>query len=269
MDDDMDVEEVAEETVSIDPTLKEALDNNGNFITGNHGCIGCGELLALKIALHAVGKCVVVHSSGEIALLAKYPNSYVSVPFVGAGRNAAPLAAAVAKGVSETVVAYAGDGATREHMNDLMETARSKANVIYICYNNQSSDVYSESVAKILSRYADYAATASISHATDYIKKLKKAASLPGVKYIEVLAPCPDKWGFDTSLTVEVARTAVESRAWPLYEITSGKTEINSMPTTMSTENYFSMQRRFASADPADIEEAKARISKTWKSLQQ
>ena len=126
MDDDMDVEEVAEETVSIDPTLKEALDNNGNFITGNHGCIGCGELLALKITLHAVGKCVVVHSSGEIALLAKYPNSYVSVPFVGAGRNAAPLAAAVAKGFSETVVAYAGDGATREHMNDLMETARSK-----------------------------------------------------------------------------------------------------------------------------------------------
>ena len=265
----MDVEEVAEEKVSIDPILKETLESGKTFITGNHGCIGCGELLALKIALHAAGKCIVVHSSGEIALLAKYPNSYVSVPFVSAGRNAVAVARAIAKSASEPVVAYAGDGATAEHMESLVDAIRSKSNIVCLCYNNQSAGVYSESLAKVVSRYADYAATASISHPSDFIKKMKKALALPGTKYIEVLAPCPDKWGFDTSLTVEVARTAVESKAWPLYEVTSGRTEINSLPTSVAVDNYFSVQRRFANADPAEIDEAKARIAKIWKSLQQ
>lgn len=265
----MEIEEVAEEKVSIDPILKEILENGKTFITGNHGCIGCGELLALKIALHAVGKGIVVHSSGEIALLAKYPNSYVSVPFVGAGRNAAAVARAISKNTSDLVIVYAGDGATTEHLESIMDAVRSKSNIIYVCYNNQSTGIYSESLARVISRYADYAATASISHPSDFIKKMKKAVSLSGTKYIEVLTPCPDKWGFDTSLSVEIARTAVESKAWPLYEVTSGKTEINSLPTSVAVENYFSIQRRFASADPAEIEEAKTRISKIWKSLQQ
>lgn len=258
----MTVEEAASENVEIDPLLKE-LNEKENLITGNHGCAGCGELLALKIALQALGRRVVVHTGRDIALLAKYPDSHIQVPFVFAGHDAAPAAAEIAK--TQPVLAFSGDGAMLKNMGSLIRAAGS--DFTFISYNNQSSSLYRESVAHALSRFLPYAATASVSHISDYVKKLRNASAMKGLKFIDVLSPCPEKWGFDSSLTMETARAAVESRAWPLYEVVDGKVRVTSLPTGSTADNYFAMQKRFRNVPTPVMDEIKSRITSNWKNI--
>lgn len=267
MDEDMDIEEIAEENVNVDASVKDVIDNNESLVTGNHGCIGCGELLGLKIALQTLGKCIVVHSGGEMALLGKYPNSYVHVPFVSAGNDAATLASSISKNTEAHVVAYSGDGATRENFSSLIRAAESGRNFTFICYNNQSYSLFTESLALMLSQKISFAATASVSHPGDFIKKLCKASGMPGTKYIEVLTPCPRKWGFDSSLTMDVARIAVESKAWPLYEVVNGKIEMSSLPTSVALTSYFSSQERFSGVDENVLQKIENQVNRIWKSL--
>ncbi len=262
MDEDMTVEETASGDVEIDTVLKELAEKE-NSIAGNHGCIGCGELLALKIALQALGKRVVVHTGSEIALLARYPDSHVHVPFVFAGHDAAPAAAEIAK--TQPVLAFSGDGAALKNMGSILKAASS--DFIFISYNNQSSSLYRESIAHALSRFLPYTATASVSHVSDYVKKLRNASAIKGLKFIDVLSPCPEKWGFDPSLTAETARAAVEGKAWPLYEAVDGRIRVTSLPTGSKVDNYFAMQKRFRDVPTPVLEEIKSRIASNWKSI--
>jgi len=65
-----------------------------------------------------------------------------------------------------------------------------------------------------------YVATASIAYPADFKNKVKKALSVDGPSFIHVFAPCPTGWRFGTEQTVELARLAVETGVFVLYEIT-------------------------------------------------
>jgi pyruvate ferredoxin oxidoreductase beta subunit len=265
MDEEADFDEVIiEEEVKIDSTLKEVVDSNKHPIKGNYGCIGCGELLGLKIALQTLEKPIVVHSSGKIGRLSKYPDSYVDAPFVSTGRDATPLATSIAENNDNTVIVYSGDGATRENIGSILQAASERANMTYICYNNQSNSTYEGSIAQMLSKKLQYAATASISHPEDYIRKLKKASETVGTTFIEILTPCPETWGFDTSLTIEIARMAVQSKAWPLYEVIKGVPKLNSLPTTTPLEDFFVMHTKFSDVSEEEMKLIKNSIVRAW-----
>lgn len=91
-----------------------------------------------------------------------------------------------------------------------------------------------------------YVATAIISHPLDFARKIKKAAEIDGPAYIHVLAPCPTGWRFDSSKTVEVARLAVLTGMWILYEIEGEEFRVTvSVPRRRPVEDYLLPQGRF------------------------
>jgi pyruvate/2-oxoacid:ferredoxin oxidoreductase beta subunit len=90
-----------------------------------------------------------------------------------------------------------------------------------------------------------YVATASAGFGPDLQRKVKKAFSLKGSKYIQVHVPCPLGWRYETNQLAEVAKLAVETGLYPLIEyengVLSGKRQITPKPV----EEYLKTQGRF------------------------
>ena len=68
-----------------------------------------------------------------------------------------------------------------------------------------------------------YLAQASVGNLADLEKKARKALEIEGPTFLLVLQPCTQVWKYPTSQYVNVAKLAVETNFWPLYEIEDGK----------------------------------------------
>ena len=91
-----------------------------------------------------------------------------------------------------------------------------------------------------------YVATATVDDFRDLQKKVKKALSIEGPKYIHILAPCPLGWGHPGELTVEVCRLAKDTGLFPVFEIVNGKvTNVRRIPVKVPVEEYLKVQGRF------------------------
>lgn len=100
--------------------------------------------------------------------------------------------------------------------------------------------------AIIAAHGSPYVATTSIGYPRDMMRKVKKATEIAGPTYIHALAPCTTGWGFDTSKTLEVARLAVETCLWPMYEMESGEiTQVRKIKDPRPVEEYLRTQKRF------------------------
>lgn len=110
-----------------------------------------------------------------------------------------------------------------------------------------------------------YAATASISNIMDLSNKLKTALeySEEGPTFLHVLAPCPPGWRYPEERTVEVARLAVETGYFPLWEYDHEKVRLNPPTSTIAADpkrrkplkEFLKLQGRFAHLTDAEIEE--------------
>ena len=96
----------------------------------------------------------------------------------------------------------------------------------------------------------EYAATASVAYPLDFVRKVKRAVDIKGPAFVHCIQPCTRGWRFDTSMSIQVARLAVESRFFPLYEIEWGhKFTINHPDTKVSKipiEEYLKHQGRLS-----------------------
>jgi pyruvate ferredoxin oxidoreductase beta subunit len=91
-----------------------------------------------------------------------------------------------------------------------------------------------------------YVATTSIGFPRDMIRKVKKATEVMGPTYIHAHAPCTTGWGFDTSKTLEIAKLAVETCLWPMYEMENGEiTQVRKIKNPRPVEEYLRVQKRF------------------------
>ena len=61
-----------------------------------------------------------------------------------------------------------------------------------------------------------YAATASIGHLDDMIRKVEKAKAMRGFRIITLLVQCLDGWGLPDDGGLRATRCAVECGAFPL-----------------------------------------------------
>ena len=68
-----------------------------------------------------------------------------------------------------------------------------------------------------------YAATATAAHLPDLVRKVEKAKAMRGFRIITILIPCIDGWGLPDDGGLKAARHAVESGAFPLYEVEDGR----------------------------------------------
>ena len=177
-----------------------------------------------------------------------------------------------------TVIAQGGDGATVDiGFGCLSGMFERNDDVLYLCYDNEAymntgiqrsgatppfartntTQAVGEhpgnpigngkNVPRIaLAHGIPYVATASVADLHDLERKVTKAIGVRGARYIHVHVPCPLGWGSDPAHTMKVARLAVESGLFPLFEAEFGKV-ICSTPIRrkVPVERYLELQTRF------------------------
>jgi pyruvate ferredoxin oxidoreductase beta subunit/oxalate oxidoreductase subunit beta len=106
-----------------------------------------------------------------------------------------------------------------------------------------------------------YVATASIAYPVDLINKVRKALNVVGPTFMHIHSPCPKGWGFDADKTVEVARMAIETGMWNVYEWENGQYRYQFRPKKYKpVREYLKLQQRFAHLSDAHIAKLQAFI---------
>ena len=272
---------------------------------GHLACPGCGASLAMRLALKALGErtMVVVPACCWSIIAGPYPTSAVDVPlfhtaFETAAATASGLRASLeTKGINDvTVMAWAGDGGTFDiGLQALSGAAERNEDFLYVCYDNeaymntgiQRSGATPEGawttttpqghvktrpkkdITRILAAHGvPYIATASVAYPDDLIGKFQKAKEIRGTKFIHLFSPCPPGWKIDSEESIEVARLAVHTKVFPLYEIVDGEqVTINVEPTGLPVDAYFKAQGRFRYMEDDALAHIQADVDKRWTRL--
>lgn len=196
------------------------------------------------------------------------------------------------KGEDVNMVAIAGDGATADcGFQSLSGAAERGEKMLYVCYDNEGymntgfqrssttskgSSTSTTPVGKeipgkpqgakflpyIMAMHNPvYVATASPSHMKDMVEKIEKglAASKEGFAYIHMFSPCPTGWGFDGKDSIELARRAVKSNFFPLFEVDRGVwKQTVEVKTPIEMSEFTGMSKKFRHLSPEDIAYLKA-----------
>jgi pyruvate ferredoxin oxidoreductase beta subunit/2-oxoisovalerate ferredoxin oxidoreductase beta subunit len=194
-----------------------------------------------------------------------------------------------------TVVAWAGDGGTFDiGLQALSGAAERNENILYICYDNEAymntgiqrssatpwgawttttpevKHEYKKEIMQIMAAHRiPYAATASIAYPDDLVKKVAKAKDLTGLKFLHVFAPCPTGWKTSSELSVHLARLAVLTRVFPLYEIEWGiDYKLDEVENPLPVSEYTKHQGRFKNLTEETLRLMQERIDERWAFLQ-
>ena len=243
------------------------------------------------------GQIIAVNATGCLEIITTpYPDNAWEIPwFHSLFGNTAAVATGVAaakrvKGHHEIrTIAQGGDGGTTDiGFGCLSGMFERNDDVLYICYDNQAymnTGVQRSSATPPAARTATtppvgdepgnvfgtgknvpmiamahripYVATATIADLRDLEAKVMKAIKIRGARYIHVLVPCPLGWGLASNDAVRMARLAVESGIFPVFEAEDGEiVSTRPLRQRVNVEEYLKPQRRFAhlfkKGQPAD-----------------
>ncbi len=207
----------------------------------------------------------------------------------------------------EKVVVVAGDGGTYDiGLQSLSGMLERGHKVLYVLYDNEaymntgiqrsgSTPKYAwttttpvgphikgkvqwkkDIMGIVLAHRVVYAATASIAYVVDLANKARKALdySEEGPTFLHVLAPCVPGWRYPENKTVEVARLAVETGYFPLYEWERGAFRLNPPSNTHMDKSrrrplkeFLRLQGRFTHLTDQEIAEIEAELDTYWNHL--
>ncbi len=92
-----------------------------------------------------------------------------------------------------------------------------------------------------------YVATASIAYPVDLMNKVVKALNQKGPTFLHIHCPCPKGWVFDADKTIQVAKLAIETGMWSLYEWENGEYAYQRKPKEYKpVGEYVKGQARFS-----------------------
>jgi pyruvate ferredoxin oxidoreductase beta subunit len=209
-----------------------------------------GDPNAFAIA-HATG-CMEVVSS--VFPYTAWRAPWLHVAFENAAAAASGVEAAWKKlGRKGKILTFGGDGGTADiGLQALSGMLERRQNVVYVMYDNEAymntgiqrssstpygawtttsppgkysigEDKPKKWVALIAAAHQiPYAATASIGNPFDLVRKVKKAAKVDGPAFVQMQCTCPTGWKSPLEKGVEIARLAIETGIWPLFEIENG-----------------------------------------------
>ena len=275
------------------------------FKPGHLGCPGCGAAIAIKFALKALGKktIMVIPASCASIIVGPYPQSALTVPilhtaFATAGAAASGVRAALdIKGDSETtVLSWAGDGGTFDiGFQSLSGAVERNEDCIFVCYDNEaymntgvqrsSSTPYGvrttttpgldwkktrkKNIMETMAAHRiPYAASASIAFPEDMIAKFQKAREKKGgARFIHVFASCATGWGAPSNMSVKIARLAVQTNVFPLYEIENGTRYTLNYKGDRPVEDYLQTQGRFKHLGKENISRVQSMVDEDWNNL--
>lgn len=218
----------------------------------------------------------------------RFPRSAWQVPWIHSlFENAASVASgvevalkALGRDGGTKVIAQAGDGGTADiGMGALSGMLERGHDILYVCYDTEvySNTGYQRSgltplnaltttsptgkmswgnatrkkdlPAIVAAHGAVYIATSSAGYPLDIQRKIKKALSFTGPKYVQIHSPCVSGWGVESHMTVRMAQAAVNCGLYPLFEMENGevvrvrKIKIENL---VPVDAYLRPQKRFA-----------------------
>ncbi|MBQ5754676.1 MAG: pyruvate ferredoxin oxidoreductase [Oscillospiraceae bacterium] len=117
------------------------------------------------------------------------------------------------------------------------------------------------------------AQTTFVQNFRDLHIKAEKAFYTPGAAFMNVMAPCPRGWRYDTADIMEICRLAVETCYWPLFEVVDGKWILNYEPKKkLPLEEFLRPQGRFKhlfkKGNEHLLEAFQAEVDRRWEDLQ-
>jgi len=274
---------------------------------GNLACPGCGANLVMRYLLKALGRNVIlsIPACCYAVIPGYYPSTSLTVPtiftaFEATGASISGLRAAMdVKGIKDvTVVGFAGDGGTADiGLQALSGAAERGEDAIYVMYDNEAymntgiqrssatpegawttttpggkKQLWKREVKKnmmeiMIAHRIPYAASVSVGFPEDFIRKLQQAKREKGLRFIHALSPCPPGWRYDPAKTIEIARLAVETHIFPLFEVRHGKYIITRKGKGLPVEEYLCKQGRFSHLTADDIQKIQRNVDVAWELL--
>jgi pyruvate/2-oxoacid:ferredoxin oxidoreductase beta subunit len=273
--------------------------------SGHVGCPGCGATIAMRFVLKALGEktMMVLPACCWSVIAGPYPQSALKIPVIHAafetgGATATGVRAALDMlGDTETtVLTWAGDGGTFDiGFQALSGAVERNENFLYVCYDNEaymntgiqrsSSTPYGawtttttgqdwkrlrkKNIVEVLVAHRiPYVATASIAYPDDLLRKAQKAKEAKGSRFLHIYASCPTGWRIPSEMSVKIARMAVQTNIFPLYEVEDGlRYTINYKPREYLVREYFRLQGRFKHLTDQDLDQIQQMVNEDWELL--
>ena len=181
-------------------------------------------------------------------------------------------------------VTFGGDGGTYDiGFQALSGMAERGQQLMYVCFNNeaymntgiqrsgatgfgastttspagtvqQGKTEYPKDLTMIMAAHdIPYVAQVSPHNWRDLISKCEKGFECGGPAFINAVSPCPRGWRFASEDTINMAKLAVETCVWPLYEVVNGKYALtaeslkiaNGVLEKKPVEEWFKAQGRY------------------------
>ncbi|MBM3306925.1 MAG: pyruvate ferredoxin oxidoreductase [Candidatus Eisenbacteria bacterium] len=158
-------------------------------------------------------------------------------------------------------IAFGGDGGTYDIGLQSLSGAMERGHrMLYVCYDNEAymntgiqrsggtpkgtqtsttpagkvvpgKQQYAKALTEIMIAHnIPYVAQATPGFPKDLSDKVEKALSIDGPSFMNVLAPCPRGWRYEMEESMEMARLAVDTCFWPLFEVEHGKLRVTRKP---------------------------------------
>ena len=214
-----------------------------------------------------------------------YPQSAWRVPWIHSlFENSSAVAAGIEAALKALgreneakVIAQGGDGATADIgigcLSGMFERGH---DVLYVCYDNeaymntgvQRSGLTPFEASTTTSPWGKvswgettdkkpmpaiaaahgipYVATATVGYLKDLEKKVKKALSIKGPKYLQIHCPCPLGWIHSSRMTIKVGQMGAQTGLIPIFEMENGVvTSVRKITKKQPVEEYLKLQGRF------------------------
>jgi len=201
------------------------------------------------------------------------------------------------------VIAFGGDGGTYDiGLQSLSGMLERGHDVLYVCYNNeaymntgiqrsgatpfhastttapagkvkQGKEQFRKDLTEIAAAHdVPYVAQAGVGNWVDLTRKVEKAMSYKGPKFINCLQPCRLGWGYPEQDTVEMGKLAADTCIWPLYEVEQGKWKLTYKPKEKKpVTEFLKTQTRFRHLfNPGNeqlLNEMQEYVDKKWGAL--
>ncbi len=288
------------------PLIKDLIPREELLDSGHLACPGCGGALAMRLVLKGLGERTVVSLPAccWTIIAGPWPQSSLHVPlFHTAFETAASTAAGIKAALSvrgdddTTVLAWAGDGGTFDiGIQALSGAAERNDDILYCCYDNEAymntgiqrssatpwgawttttpagqpkSHPKKDLLAILAAHGIPYGATACVAYPADLMAKVRKAKTIRGTRFLQILAPCPPGWKTADDETIELGRLAVQSRVFPLLEVEDGERWRFSMEHAGTpVKDYIRRQGRFRHLTEEDVERIQKQVDARWKTLE-
>ena len=244
--------------------------------------------------------------------IAAWQDSYIHTAFENAGATCSGVEAAYRamskKGKIDGTykfIAVGGDGGTYDiGFQSLSGAMERNTDMVYVCYDNEAymntgiqrssaTPLYADTTTTpvgtvsngkpqnrkdlaevIAAHHVPYVAqTTFVQNFRDLHIKSEKALYTPGAAFLNIMAPCPRGWRYNTPDIIDLCKAAVDTCFWPLFECYDGeKWVVNYIPKEkLPIEDFLRRQGRFAHLFKPEnehlIEDIQREIDRRWENL--